>query len=98
MEILIRMAGRLPKLLNIPKLTNITYKLIIIIILIYFLYSVLKEGFSIGETPFNKALDRMNPLAASQNPLKPMIPIGISEGDGVKARMMNQVALNNFNT
>ena len=76
---------------------KLPYKLIIIIILIYFLYSVLKEGFS-PETPFNKALDRMNPLAASQNPLKPMIPIGISEEDGVKARMMNQVALNNFNT
>ena len=83
--------------LRLPKLTNIPYKLIIIIILIYFLYSVLKEGFS-SETPFNKALDRMNPLAASQNPLKPMIPIGISKEDGVKARMMNQVALNNFNT
>jgi hypothetical protein len=83
--------------LSLPKLTNIPYKLIIIIILIYFLYSVLKEGFS-SQTPFNKALDRMNPLAASQNPLKPMIPIGISEEDGVKARMMNQVALNNFNT
>ena len=88
MDILFRMAVRLPKL---------QYKLIIIIILIYFLYSVLKEGFS-SETSFNKALDRMNPLAASQNPLKPMIPIGISKEDGVKARMMNQVALNNFNT
>ena len=69
------------------------YKLIIIIIIIYFL-SVLKEGFTIGKPIFDKALDRMNPLAASQNPLKQIIPTGISQADGVKARLMNQAALN----
>jgi hypothetical protein len=79
------------------KLPNMPYTLIIIIIIIYFL-SVLKEGFTIGQPIFDKALDRMNPLAASQNPLKQIIPTGISQADGVKARLMNQVALNNFNT
>ena len=85
MDILIRMA------LKLPKLTTL-YKLIIIIMIIYFL-SVLKEGFT-SKPIFDKALDRMNPLAASQNPLKQIIPTGISQADGVKARLMNEAALN----
>ena len=72
------------------------YKFIILLVIIYLLYASFKEGFL--ETTFTKATDRANPLASSQNPFNQIIPTGISEADGVKARLMNQAALNNFNT
>jgi hypothetical protein len=72
------------------------YKFIILLIIIYLLYASFKEGFL--ETTFTKATDRANPLAASQTPFKQIIKTGISEEDGVRARLMNQMALNNFNT
>ena len=74
----------------------ILYKCMILLIIIYLLYASFKEGFL--ETTFTKATDRANPLASSQNPFKQIIKAGISEEDGVKARRMNQAALNNFNT
>jgi len=81
------------------------YKFIIIgilLIIIYYVYSVSakaerseKEPFIIGESIFDKALDRLNPLAASQNPLtNQAVVTGISEGDGITSRLMNQMALN----
>ena len=70
----------------------------IILIIIYYVYSVsakAKEPFIIGESIFDKALDRLNPLAASQNPLtNQAVVTGISEGDGITSRLMNQMALN----
>ena len=54
-----------------------------------------KEPFIIRESIFDKALDRLNPLAASQNPLtNQAVVTGISEGDGITSRLMNQMALN----
>ena len=69
------------------------YKYIIIgiLIIIFCIFYKPLEGF---ESIFSKTLDRMNPLAASQNPLNEIVPTGISEGDGVKSRLMNQMALN----
>ena len=63
----------------------------LLIILLYF--ANISEGFT-SETIYDRGVDRVNPLAANENPLKNKVSIGISQGDGVSERTMYQTALN----
>jgi hypothetical protein len=73
----------------------------IILIILYLAYRVLNQGAEERsdtegfESLIDRAIDRMNPLASSQNALtNKIIPVGISEGGAALQRVMNQVALN----
>lgn len=64
---------------------------LVLLVLVFYLYNSC-EGF---ETIDDKLQDRVNPMAAQQNPLtNPAAPIGISEKDGANLRAMSEIALN----
>ena len=65
----------------------------LLIILLYFSNNSVSEGF-VGETTYDKAVDRANPLAAKDNTLTDKIPIGISQANGATQKSMFQTALN----
>jgi hypothetical protein len=66
--------------------------LVLVLLVLAFYFYNFSEGF---ETIDDKLQDRVNPMAAKQNPLKnPAAPIGISETDGANLRTMSEIALN----
>ena len=71
----------------------VKWAVLIFLLIILFYFANISEGFT-SETIYERGVDRVNPLAANENPLKNKVSIGISQGDGVSERTMYQTALN----